>query len=263
MTKAGEVLYVQTVSCVRSLQQPFPDPVGLFCDQVSVVMWDPDDTGPSPPGCGHVRAWRCVAGCPQLLQPGWLLLQEEGVLRETHHWVSLVPLRLRVSVRTERCDHNSSLETHSDAGCEELSTRYHISWDGLSHQVWHWPDSTFVMWSQKVVCSDVFSDILSVAVYQKIDLVELLVYWQQVWWFDPWLLQSADQSGLGHWTLNYTCVWMLCCIENQEGTLYPGRCVVLLWSVTLLLCDSENSLWRVTLMLDGGHAWCLPLAPLI
>lgn len=59
----------------------------LFCDQIPVIMWDPDDPCTvSCAGCSRNRAWRCDA-CPQLLQPRWFLLQEEGVLRETYHWV--------------------------------------------------------------------------------------------------------------------------------------------------------------------------------
>lgn len=61
----------------------------LCCDQIPVIMWDPHDSCTSPAECSHVRARRHVA-CTQLLQLRWFLLQEEGVLRETHHRVSLL-----------------------------------------------------------------------------------------------------------------------------------------------------------------------------
>lgn len=53
-------------------------------------MWDPDDAGAPLSSSERIpaRRHRCIAGT-QLLQPGRVLLQEEGVLRETHHRVSL------------------------------------------------------------------------------------------------------------------------------------------------------------------------------
>lgn len=68
------------------LSDPFCCHYGLFCDQVPFIMWDPDDARASFAGCRHARARRRVA-CPQLLQPHWFLIQEERILRETHHWV--------------------------------------------------------------------------------------------------------------------------------------------------------------------------------
>lgn len=62
-------------------------PTARLCAQVLVIMWDPDEPGAPPPGCSHAGTRRHAAR-PQLLQPGRLLLQEEGVLGETHHRVS-------------------------------------------------------------------------------------------------------------------------------------------------------------------------------
>lgn len=58
----------------------------LFCDQIPDVMWDPNDPHPPPTGCSHAGSCRRSADA-QLLQPRRLFFQEEGVLRETHHWV--------------------------------------------------------------------------------------------------------------------------------------------------------------------------------
>lgn len=44
----------------------FLDHVGvicLFCDQIPVVMWDPDDARASSAGCSHARP-RCCVACP-------------------------------------------------------------------------------------------------------------------------------------------------------------------------------------------------------
>lgn len=87
----------------------------LCCDQIPVIMWDPHDSCTSPAECSHARARRHVA-CTQLLQPRWFLLQEEGVLRETHHRVSLLSLALLM------CD--VVLESFSDVFCYIIFTAF-------------------------------------------------------------------------------------------------------------------------------------------